>query len=62
MKKKEIEVTLKYQKLKEEKQSLEAKVSVVKYFDIKNSLDRLLRKASQTQIKQKETKKKKLKN
>lgn len=32
---------LKYQKLKEEKQDLEAKISVVKYFDIKNSIERI---------------------
>ncbi len=32
---------LKYQKLKEEKQGLESKISIVKYFDIKNSMERL---------------------
>src|SRR3989339_1161805 len=32
---------LKYQKLKEEKQGLESKISIVKYFDIKTSMERL---------------------
>ncbi|EKE02420.1 MAG: hypothetical protein ACD_20C00391G0014 [uncultured bacterium] len=32
---------LKYQKLKEEKQALESKISIVKYFDIKTSMERL---------------------
>lgn len=37
----ESKVALEYQKLKEEKTDLESKISLVKYFDIKTSLERL---------------------
>lgn len=37
----EREEALRYQKLKDEKQELESKISTVKYFDIKNSIERL---------------------